>query len=165
MHNRAYCGAAMPRVQGVSLGRASSPYRQVRFRCSRSRNAPATGPGGPSLRHGGEQGGLKGPSRKPESGPASIIWPGRAARWTISANASCTNLSRRSGVPSVPCVAAVVEQPAFMQDWQERDEVFEAAGEPLTDPCLRDRMPATLDAPPYPLNVSFRRIQSDIPAH
>ena len=37
-------GVAMPRVQAVSLGRASSPYRRVRFRCSRSRNAPATGP-------------------------------------------------------------------------------------------------------------------------
>ena len=48
------CGAARPRVQGISLGLASSPYRQVRFRCARSRNATATGPVGPSRRHVGE---------------------------------------------------------------------------------------------------------------
>jgi len=58
VHHPTYCGAAKPRVRGVSLGRASSTDRRVRLRCARSRNAPATAPVGPSLRHGGAQGGL-----------------------------------------------------------------------------------------------------------
>jgi hypothetical protein len=54
IHHPTYCGTTRHRAWGVSLGRGSSPYRRVRLRPARSRNAPATAPGGTSLRKGGE---------------------------------------------------------------------------------------------------------------
>jgi len=59
IHHGVYCGAAILRVQGVSLSRASSTYRRVRFRRARSQNALATEPVSPSQRHSGEQGELR----------------------------------------------------------------------------------------------------------
>ena len=50
IHHPSYCDAVRPRICGVSLGRASSPDRRVRLRCTRSRNTPATAPDSVSLR-------------------------------------------------------------------------------------------------------------------
>ena len=121
----------MPRVQGVSLGLASSTYRRVRFRCARSRNAPTTGPVSPSLRHSGEQGGLRkdfpkrsGRSRIASTGPMKL--PKRAFSLRLTNlmyaagsifSAAAANCASESCSPAAKLRTRAVPPNSVIQRW------------------------------------------------